>query len=483
MKRPENSLWKWLLGILAVLVLLAAAAYVVVFRFNTFSLVVQLEGEPDMLLEYGTDYQEPGAQAILYGTLFLKEGIPVPDAQIRIDSLLQPDQLGKYTLTYNAQLEWLTASAQRTVRVVDRESPVIVLTEPDGPLLAGTAYEEDGFVATDNYDGDITDRVIRHESYGKVSYTVLDSSGNPAYAEREIPYYDPIAPVIHLQDGDHISIPTGSFFVDPGFTAEDNVDGDMTQLVEVEGQVLWYVPGTYQLTYSVTDGFENNTTVTRTVEVVAQPRPETKTPTGKVIYLSFDDGPGPYTDALLDVLAKYKVKATFFVVDSGYNQQMKRIVQEGHSIGIHSVNHDYHEIYASPEAFFDDLHRMQDIIYNNTGVQTTLLRFPGGSSNTISCFNEGIMSTLTEAVQDAGFQYFDWNVDSDDAGRANKSKTVFDNVREGVSSHRVSVVLQHDIRDFSVDAVEDIILWCLENGYTFLPLTADSPGFHHGVRN
>ena len=151
MKRPGNSLWKWLLGVLAVLVLLAAAAYVVVFRFNTFSLAVQLEGEPEMLLEYGTDYQEPGAQAILYGTLFLKEGVPVPEAQLQTESQLQSDQLGKYTLTYHAQLEWLTASAQRTVRVVDRESPVIVLTEPDGPLLAGTAYEEDGFVATDNY--------------------------------------------------------------------------------------------------------------------------------------------------------------------------------------------------------------------------------------------------------------------------------------------------------------------------------------------
>ena len=87
------------------------------------------------------------------------------------------------------------------------------------------------------------------------------------------------------------------------------------------------------------------------------------------------------------------------------------------------------------------------------------------------------------AVQDAGFQYFDWNVDSNDAGGAKKAQTVFNNVTAGVSQNRVSVVLQHDIHDFSVDAVEDIIVWGLNNGYSFERLTENSPGVHHGVQN
>ena len=93
------------------------------------------------------------------------------------------------------------------------------------------------------------------------------------------------------------------------------------------------------------------------------------------------------------------------------------------------------------------------------------------------------MTTLTRAVEDAGFRYFDWNVDSDDAGNAHSAKQVRENVIEGLRNHRVSIVLQHDIHDYSVDAVEDIILWAQDRGYRFLPLESDSPTAHHGVNN
>ena len=479
----RGAVWKWLAGIFTVLILLAVSAYVVVFRVNEFSLAVQMAGEAEQTIEFGSTYTDPGAQTVLYGTLFLKDGVVVETAPIQIHNEIREDKLGKYTVTYSAQLEWLSASAQRTVRVVDRESPVITLVESEGPLLAGTAYEEDGFTAMDNYDGDITDKVVRVESYGLVTYTVMDSSGNPAQVERKIPYYDPLPPEILLEEGEHIVIPVGTIFEDPGFVATDNVDGDMTELVEVSGEVTWYLPGTYELTYSVTDAHENNTTVVRRIDVEAQPWTQVVTPNKKVIYLTFDDGPGPYTETLLDVLAKYNVQATFFVVNNEFSNVMKKIVDQGHSIGIHSVTHDYQEIYASPEAYFADLRTMQDIIYEKTGVRTTLMRFPGGSSNTISRFNQGIMTLLTEAVQNAGFQYFDWNVDSNDAGMARKKNMVVENVTEGLRWHPTAIVLQHDIHPFSVDAVEEIILWGLENGFTFLPLQPDSPNAHHGVAN
>ena len=93
------------------------------------------------------------------------------------------------------------------------------------------------------------------------------------------------------------------------------------------------------------------------------------------------------------------------------------------------------------------------------------------------------MTSLAASLTDMGYQYFDWNVDSNDAGGAKKAQTVFANVTAGVSQNRVSVVLQHDIHDFSVDAVEDIIVWGLNNGYSFERLTETSPGVHHGVLN
>lgn len=482
-RQSRGTAVKWILGILALLALLAALAWVLIFHVNRFALQLLLEGEREVFLEYGTAYVDPGVRAQLSGTLFWKEGVVPERVNVQTENNVNDQKLGKYTVTYSAQLDGLNASAERTVWVVDTESPVITLVDSGKPLPEGTAYEEEGFSASDNYDGDITHRVVRTESYGKVTYTVTDSAGNPAAVEREIPHYDPVPPEITLTEGERLSVPAGVFFTDPGYTAMDNVDGDVTERVTVEGEVLWHIPGTYQLTYSVKDNFENSTTVNRYVEVQAQDLPEIETPTGFVIYLTFDDGPGPYTDRLLDVLDKYGVKATFFVVDTGYDAVMKRIVDSGHSIGIHTVSHDYEAIYAGVDAYFEDLYGMQEIIYENTGVRTHLLRFPGGSSNTISCFNEGIMTTLTQAVRDAGFRYFDWNVDSNDAGGAKKTETVVENVTKGIARQRLSVVLQHDIHEFSVEAVEKIIRWGLDQGYQFLPLEMDSPEFRHGVNN
>jgi hypothetical protein len=113
-----------------------------------------------------------------------------------------------------------------------------------------------------------------------------------------------------------------------------------------------------------------------------------------------------------------------------------------------------------------------------------LTRFPGGSSNTISAnYNKGIMTRLTKKLPELGYQYFDWNVDSNDAGGAKDADEVFKNVTEGVAKRQNSVVLQHDTKSFSIDAVERIIAWGLCNGYTFAPLNHDSPTSHHGVWN
>ena len=208
-------------------------------------------------------------------------------------------------------------------------------------------------------------------------------------------------------------------------------------------------------------------------------------PGNKVVYLTFDDGPGPYTQQLLDVLAKYNVKATFFVTNSNskYQDMIAKEYAAGHAIGIHTYCHDYNKIYASEEAYFEDLEAMQDVIVAQTGKETSLLRFPGGSSNTVSNITPGLMTTLTQEVQNRGYQYFDWNVSSGDAGETTDTDQVAENVIAGIQKHNVSVVLQHDIKAFSVDAVEKIIQWGLNNGYTFLPLNYDSPPAHHHINN
>lgn len=478
----RKRIWKWILCIALALAVLTAAGWFLIFQVNHFSLTVALRGRESITLEYGEQYEELGADILLRGTLFWQEGIFPENAMLNIQGNVDETTVEEYILLYQASYHGLIAQAERKITVVDTKAPVITLAED--PETVTYPYEEAGFSAMDNYDGDLTAKVVRKEEPGRITYTVTDSSGNSSFVHREVPLFDPTLPRILLEGSEDWTIPVGTKFEDPGFRALDNGQEDITAAVTVEGEVDWLTPGIYPITYTVTDADENMATAVRNVEVTAKPRPETVMPPDKTVYLTFDDGPGPYTRTLLDVLDAYNVKATFFVVNSEDTALIQEIVQRGHSIGIHSVSHDYQEIYASPEAFFDDLRTMQDIIYEHTGVLTTLMRFPGGSSNTVSRRSyEGIMTILAEAVQDAGFQYFDWNVDSNDAGGARKYREVRDNVIEGLLKQPVSLVLQHDIHPYSVDAVEEILQWGLENGYTFKPLRENSPGFHHKIQN
>lgn len=475
--------WKTAGIVLSAFAVFLVLLWVFVFRINRFDLTLELKGEEEVTVAYGHEFADAGVVPVFRGTLLISESV-VPDVTVSASGQVDTDRIGVYEIRYSASYHQWKAEAVRTVHVVDRISPVISLTDdPQHLTVYGDPYEEDGYTAYDEYDGDLTAAVQREEKDGTVIYTVSDASGNQTKVVRTIRYHDPRPPQILLTGGEDYTVMAGKRFEDPGFSAVDNHDGDVTCNVTVEGEVDGYFPGNYVLEYSVTDSFGNTATVSRKVTVTAHERVQTQVPSGRIIYLTFDDGPGAYTDHLLDILAKYDVKATFFVIDTGNYSTLKRIVEEGHSIGIHSVTHDYRQIYAGMDAFFDDLYAMQEIIYQQTGVTTTLMRFPGGSSNTVSRFNKGIMSRLTMAVECAGFQYFDWNVDSDDAGKANTAKKVYDNVVKGVSGRRVSVVLHHDIKEATIDAIERIIVWGLNNGYTFLPLEPSSPTAHHGVNN
>lgn len=204
-----------------------------------------------------------------------------------------------------------------------------------------------------------------------------------------------------------------------------------------------------------------------------------------VVYLTYDDGPGDYTAALLDVLQKYDVKATFFVTGRGTDDLIKREYDEGHTVALHTWSHNYAYLYSSVANYYADLQQISDRVKNITGEESKLIRFPGGSSNTVSKRYDGrsrIMSTLTRDVEAKGYAYFDWNVDSDDAGRANSADVVYANVINRLKPG-ANVVLQHDIKPYSVEAVERIIQWCNDNNYVFEPLTKDSPTVHHGVNN
>lgn len=470
--RRKPPVWPYI-----VLVVLAVIGVAFVISVGVQDFEMTLNGEQNMTLEFGEEYQEAGVSVMLNGA--------AAETAVKTKGEVNSGKLGTYTVTYTARHYWRTVKAERTVQIVDTQAPTIVLIyDANSYTPLGQEYREEGFIAEDNYDGDITDRVQRTVENDTVIYRVTDSSGNTAEARRPIKYGDHTAPNLKLLGDVSVTIPAGTTFEDPGFTAVDNVDGDVSGKVTVTGEYNMYVPGTYTLTYSVTDSSGNIAEVTRTVVVEGRTQPEIVVPEGKVIYLTFDDGPSRYTLELLEVLEKYNVKATFFIVGSAGVGYLDEIAAGGHSIGIHSMTHVYSEVYASEEAFFKDLYATQQLIYDRTGILTTLMRFPGGSDNTVSKkYNRGIMTRLSAAVEAQGFQYFDWNVSSGDAGGATKTEEVFQNVINGVKQRDISVVLQHDIKGYSVAAVEQIIQWGLANGYTFLPLEPSSPVCHLKINN
>ena len=208
-----------------------------------------------------------------------------------------------------------------------------------------------------------------------------------------------------------------------------------------------------------------------------------------VVYLTFDDGPtASTTPRILDILKEKNVKATFFVLNySDANKDLiKREIDEGHTVGIHGYTHDYNVAYASDDAYMNNVYKLRDKIKNDFGYEAKVMRFLGGSSNTVSKSTcPGIMTRLTRRVQDEGWKYYDWNVGSSDAGGVLNEWDVVNNVRDGLSKTKPNVVLMHDFdnNQFTIDALPWIIDHCRENGYKLAPITTDTPMVTHGVNN
>ncbi len=446
-----------------------------------YEVSLTLNGESEITLEYGTAFEDAGALGFYWEENTPEEKLPV---EVVVESNLDATKLGDYTITYTAKWEDITQTVTRTVHLVDTVAPEITLLgDPNRLTLPGESYQEEGFTANDNYDGDITDQVQRTEEKNRIIYTVKDSSGNETTVIRSI-FRDEEAPVLKLHGSKVMTVISGMGWKEPGYSATDNVEGDISRNVKISGTVDPGKVGTYYLTYRVSDGSGNTAELKRTVVVRDLVYGE---PNGKVIYLTFDDGPSNHTPQLLETLKKYGAKATFFVCNTGRLDLLDDIAKEGHALAIHTMSHKYDKIYASEAAYFADLTGMRDLIKQYSGVDTTLMRFPGGSSNSISkkiC--PGIMTILTKRVVEEGYYYFDWHVDSNDAGGAKTSEKIAENVITGIQNRPNStqlVVLQHDIYRASVEAVEQILIWGLENGYTFLALDEDSSGAHHPVYN
>ncbi len=201
-----------------------------------------------------------------------------------------------------------------------------------------------------------------------------------------------------------------------------------------------------------------------------------------MVYLTFDDGPSDNTDAILDILDDYNVKATFFVVGKDldtYGDAYRRIVNDGHTIGMHSYSHNYSKLYQSEDSFVADYNKIHDLIYDTTGVDTNFYRFPGGSSNKVSNTS---MSVFINYLNSVGAVYYDWNIASGDAtSQAFTADELVDNVMSDVVKYKTSVVLLHDAsnKNATVEALPRLIESLNEAGAVILPITEDTEIIQH----
>lgn len=447
-----------------------------------FTPKIKIDGGNDVeTVEYMSEYQVSPAEAYRFGQKLKGE--------VTVQGTVDTKTLGTYYLIYHYGDGLFESKVTKKVVVKDTTGPVITLTGNSDVTMCPNAlqYEEEGYQAFDNYDGDITANVEVTEETDKVIYKVKDSSGNETTVERKINRKDETPPTITLTGGYTVYTTINTSYDELGYTATDDCDGDLTSQVVITGNVDTTKLGTYQKTYTVKDSAGNETTVTRTVVVRNQTSSTSSYCGGEpgVIYLTFDDGPNAYyTPVILDVLKKYNVKATFFVTMAGPDSLIKREYEEGHAIGLHTATHQYPIVYGSVDSYFNDLNQVSDRVYRITGMRSNIIRFPGGSSNTVSKkYSPGIMSTLVTEVQNRGYQYFDWNISSGDAGETTDPSVEANNVIKNLSRKCGNIILMHDIKKHTSQAIETIVKYGVENGYKFDVLTVNTKPVHQRVNN
>lgn len=456
---------------------------------DTTAPVITLTESENTIISSMAFYTEPGFAAYDNYDGDITEGVSVEYEETD----------GKCTVRYRAvDSSGNSAGAERELEIRDIVPPVVLLWGDSEVTINTVSYNDPLCLATDDLDGDISSAVTVGGDYVTgtkgdftLEYTAVDSAGNVGSATRILHVVDTTGPSIKLNGTSKVTIFEGDGYTDAGAVAYDDFDGDVSQSITSVSSVNPDAPGKYYVTYSAVDAEGNTSSASRTV--VVSPRP-VKGGGGEVsastIYLTFDDGPSSsVTPRILDILAAYNVKATFFI--TGYSDEKRAIVAraiaEGHTIAIHGYSHDYAKIYSSDEAFVNNVVTLQNKLISDFGYNTNIMRFPGGSSNGVSKkYSKGIMTRLCPLMESMGFKYFDWNVSSEDASGNNvPASTISNSVIKGLKHGRGNIVLMHDsgAKSTTAAALSTIIEYGINNGYTFAALSADTPPVHHSIIN
>lgn len=235
-----------------------------IFYYCNEKVFISINGKESVIVKFNESYNDSGATAKL---CFMSECDDI-SKKITVVGDVNTDKIGEYYLTYEIEHNEKKYTDKRTIKVVDEVEPVITLKgDINTQMCPKSSFVETGFTATDNYDGDITDKVKVNIKDNEVVYTVEDSSGNTSNAKRTIKRLDNKKPVIKINGNKVEKIKLNSTYTDKGVVVTDDCDIIDKSVVKVSSNVDTSKEGSYTVSYSVTDKAGNVGTANRTVVV------------------------------------------------------------------------------------------------------------------------------------------------------------------------------------------------------------------------
>lgn len=413
------------------------------------------------------------------------KGMEIKDVKID-DSKLNTKKLGTYPVIYHIGEKEKSIE----VEVVDTKAPILKTQN----IKLCENYEIKPELLVKNINDATKVKLSLKEEYilkkGKTVDVIIvakDEAGNITEKKAKIKVLaaDKKAPTIKELSGLSVVVDNKVDLME-GIEIKDNYDTNPKVTINDKNLNL-SKPGEYKVSYTVSDLAGNKKTFKRNVRVTKEYPAYIPETNEKILYLTFDDGPSSNTKKIIDILERYNAKATFFVTGTRpeYNYLIKEAYEKGHTIALHTYSHDYATLYASKEAYFEDLYRVGNMVKKLTGEFPRFIRFPGGASNTISAnYVPGLMTTLTNELIQRGFQYYDWNADSTDASGNNvpvsqiiANATAYENNNLNILFHDT------DAKDTTVEALPAIIEHYQSKGYKIKGINNRSFTPHHQVNN
>ena len=466
-----KNLWI-ILGSLLGVVALVGGLY---FIEESYTSVI-LHGGNNVNVTVNTEYKDQGFDLTHNSKLIDKNSYSFEEK-----NNVNTSELGKYKVTYDIKYHLRRFHIERIVNVIDDVKPEITanMEKLERDYCTKKDKKKLTYTALDNYDGDITEKIEKVEVDDDIVLKVTDANGNTGELIIPIDYGKIPSNYIKPTGGSTTYVVVNGKYTEKGAAYYDGCGKKLDEKVTTSGTVNTKKTGTYTITYTIASGEK----ATRKVVVYKPSSSVSGSGKGKVIYLTFDDGPGQYTQKILNTLAKYNVKATFFVTGNGSASMIKKEYQAGHTVAVHTYSHNYAKIYKSVDAYVSDFNKMNNIIAQQTGSRSKIFRFPGGSSNTVSRqYAKGVVTKIAKYMTNAGYKYFDWNVDSGDAAGASRSK-IYSNVVNGVKYCTTCVVLMHDIKSNTANELDHILSTLISQGYRFGTLSTSTPAVHHRIAN